>query len=147
MFKPAIEHLAASIIVAHNHPSGGEDASEDDIEITDRIKKAADILGLEFVFHIIITEDTNVGLESIGIDVTEGDEIEASVIEDPDGMINLIITPTANINTICHESFHIANTILTKAGLTLSDSSEEAYAYLIGWVSDKINKVIKKANG
>jgi hypothetical protein len=96
--------------------------------------------------NIIITEDINYGLESIGIDVNEGDEIEASVIEDPDGKINLIINPKANINTICHESFHIANTILKEAGLTLSDSSEEAYAYLVGWVGDKINTAINKTN-
>ena len=57
VFKPAIEHLAASIIVAHNHPSGGEDASEDDIVITDRIKKVADLLGIELQHHLIITKD------------------------------------------------------------------------------------------
>lgn len=69
-------------------------------------------------------------------------ENEASVVIDKLGITNLVIRPDATINTICHESFHIMVNIMDDIGMTLSDSSEEAYAYLIGWISEKINEVI-----
>ena len=55
VFKPAIEHLAASIIVAHNHPSGGTEPSEADLELTKRLADAGKLLGIELADHIIIT--------------------------------------------------------------------------------------------
>ena len=57
VFKPAIEHLAASIIVAHNHPSGDAEASEDDIKLTKRLIDAGKIMGINLVEHIIITKN------------------------------------------------------------------------------------------
>lgn len=57
VFKPALEHLAASIIVAHNHPSGGTDPSEADLELTKRLKEAGKIIGVEVADHIVITQD------------------------------------------------------------------------------------------
>lgn len=56
VFKPAIEQLAVSIIVAHNHPSGGAEASEADIMLTKRLREAGECLGIEVVDHLIITE-------------------------------------------------------------------------------------------
>ena len=57
VFKPAIEHSAASIIVAHNHPSGGTEPSEDDFELTERLKEAGKLLGIEMVDHYILTKE------------------------------------------------------------------------------------------
>ena len=57
VFKPAFEYLAASIIVAHNHPSGGTEPSEADLELTKRLKEAGKILGIEMADHIIITKN------------------------------------------------------------------------------------------
>ena len=57
VFKPAIEHLAASIIVAHNHPSGGIEPSEDDMMIAKELNEAAKLLGIDVLFSLIITED------------------------------------------------------------------------------------------
>ena len=47
-----MEHLG--IILAHNHPSGDITPSKSDIELTRRIKEAANILGIELLDHIII---------------------------------------------------------------------------------------------
>lgn len=55
VFKPAIEHLAASIIVAHNHPSGDCEPSAADLDLTERLIEAGKLLGIELVDHIIIT--------------------------------------------------------------------------------------------
>lgn len=76
----------------------------------------------------------------------DGGDAYAVVIEDKDGYINLIIHPKANINTICHEAFHITSGVLEAAGLELVGGSEEAYAYLIGWLTEKIDKKLKQFN-
>lgn len=55
VFKPAVDHLAASVIVAHNHPSGDCEPSDDDLEVTQRLKEAGKILGVEVIDHIIVT--------------------------------------------------------------------------------------------
>ena len=55
VFKPAIEYLAASVIVAHNHPSGGCEPSEADLELTKRLEDAGKLLGIELAGHIVIT--------------------------------------------------------------------------------------------
>ena len=54
VFEPAVKHLAASIILAHNHPSGDPNPSEEDILITKRLKKAGDLLDIKVKDHIII---------------------------------------------------------------------------------------------
>jgi DNA repair protein RadC len=55
VFKPAIDCLVSSIIVAHNHPSGSPIPSEKDIELTKRLVEAGKILGIEILDHVIIT--------------------------------------------------------------------------------------------
>lgn len=55
VFKPAIDHLAASIIVAHNHPSGDPEPSAADLDLTERLIEAGKILGIELADHLIIT--------------------------------------------------------------------------------------------
>ncbi len=55
VFKSAIDHLAASILIAHNHPSGDCEPSDDDLEVTKRLKEAGKILGIDVVDHVIVT--------------------------------------------------------------------------------------------
>jgi len=55
IFKPAIEHLATSVIIAHNHPSGEVEESESDVAMTSKLKEAGKLLGIEVLKHIIIT--------------------------------------------------------------------------------------------
>ena len=56
IFYPAIEDRAASIIIAHNHPSGMLTVSEQDRAVTKRIKDAGELLGIPLDDHLIITE-------------------------------------------------------------------------------------------
>ena len=53
----AIKDNAVSIILAHNHPSGKNNPSQDDIEITERMKNACKIIGINFVDHLILTKN------------------------------------------------------------------------------------------
>lgn len=54
IFKEAINQLASSIIVAHNHPSGTLRPSEADKLITEKIRKCGEIMDIKLVDHIII---------------------------------------------------------------------------------------------
>ena len=58
VFAPAIEDRAASIIIGHNHPSGMLDISEQDREVTKRIRQAGELLGITLDDHIIIAGDS-----------------------------------------------------------------------------------------
>lgn len=57
VFAYAIEKRCASIIVAHNHPSGILSPSNEDINVTKRLKESAKILGIELLDHIIFTKE------------------------------------------------------------------------------------------
>ncbi|MCM3317189.1 DNA repair protein RadC [Rummeliibacillus stabekisii] len=54
VLKTALLSNAASIIVAHNHPSGNPAPSPEDIDVTERLKKACTILGISLLDHIIV---------------------------------------------------------------------------------------------
>ena len=56
VFADAIADRAASIIVAHNHPSGGLEASQADKDVTSRLAEAGKLLGITLNDHIIITK-------------------------------------------------------------------------------------------
>jgi DNA repair protein RadC len=56
VFADLIQDRAAAFCVAHNHPSGKLQSSPEDDEVTDRLQTAADILGLQFIDHIIFSE-------------------------------------------------------------------------------------------
>jgi DNA repair protein RadC len=56
VFADIIQDRAAAFCVAHNHPSGHLECSPEDEEITNCLKSAASILGLNFVDHLIFTE-------------------------------------------------------------------------------------------
>jgi DNA repair protein RadC len=54
VFTKAIRYSAASVILAHNHPSGDPTPSKEDIDITRRLIEAARILGMRVVDHLIV---------------------------------------------------------------------------------------------
>ena len=54
VLKPAIEHLADAIILAHNHPSDNATPSNEDRNITKRIAAACATMGVTLLDHIIV---------------------------------------------------------------------------------------------
>lgn len=54
VFFPAVGSSAASVILAHNHPSGDVTPSKEDIELTRRMAQAGEIMGIEVLDHIIV---------------------------------------------------------------------------------------------
>lgn len=59
VFKPAILASAASLILAHNHPSGDPTPSAEDRSITRQLQAAAVILGFTILDHIIVGDDNS----------------------------------------------------------------------------------------
>ena len=57
VFADPISDRAIAVAVAHNHPSGNIKASEEDAKITEMLNTAADTLGLNFLDHLIFTEN------------------------------------------------------------------------------------------
>ncbi|MEJ9280500.1 MULTISPECIES: RadC family protein [Ureibacillus] len=66
IFKEAVKRSAASIICAHNHPSGNATPSPEDIEVTKRLQEAGFIIGIELIDHIIIGDHQYVSLKEQG---------------------------------------------------------------------------------
>ena len=59
VFAEAITDRAASIIVAHNHPSGSIEPSQADREVTKRLKDAGELLGIEMIDHVVVTHKSH----------------------------------------------------------------------------------------
>jgi DNA repair protein RadC len=56
ILKKALDNLASSIIVCHNHPSGNNKPSDADVKITEKLKKAAAMLEIKLLDHLIIAD-------------------------------------------------------------------------------------------
>jgi DNA repair protein RadC len=67
VFAYAIEKRCASIIVAHNHPSGILKPSSEDIHVTQRLKESGKLLGIELLDHIIFTKEGFISLKEEGV--------------------------------------------------------------------------------
>lgn len=63
IFKSAILSNSAAIIIAHNHPSGELNPSPEDISITERLKSAGELMGIELMDHLIIAGDSHLSLK------------------------------------------------------------------------------------
>jgi DNA repair protein RadC len=57
VFRPAIREAASALILLHNHPSGDPTPSQEDKTITKNLKRAAEVLGLRLIDHIILGKD------------------------------------------------------------------------------------------
>ena len=57
VFADAIADRAAGIIIAHNHPSGTLEASRADIQVTERLKEVAKLVGIELLDHVILAKE------------------------------------------------------------------------------------------
>lgn len=58
VFKPAVEINASHVVIAHNHPSGDETPSDEDVKITEKLTGAGEIMGIPLIDHIIITSES-----------------------------------------------------------------------------------------
>lgn len=62
LLREAVKHLAASIVIAHNHPSGDPTPSLEDIKTTKRLLYCCDLMGIDLLDHIIIGDGEFISL-------------------------------------------------------------------------------------
>jgi DNA repair protein RadC len=67
IFRAAIRHLAASIIVVHNHPSGNPEPSREDIEVTKQLRDAGRLVGIPLHDHVIVAGDRYTSMAERGV--------------------------------------------------------------------------------
>ncbi|MCD6358395.1 MAG: DNA repair protein RadC [Dehalococcoidia bacterium] len=67
VFKEAISASAASIILAHNHPSGNPQPSEDDIKLTERLVEVGRVMGIDVLDHLIICDREYLSMKNKGM--------------------------------------------------------------------------------
>lgn len=66
VFGPAIRRGAAAVVVAHNHPSGDPTPSPQDIDVTRRLIRASEIIGIRLVDHVIVGNGCFTSMKSEG---------------------------------------------------------------------------------
>ena len=67
VFKAAILSNSASLILAHNHPSGSPDPSDDDQELTKRMVEAGKLIGIEVLDHLIVSASSYFSMKEMGM--------------------------------------------------------------------------------
>jgi len=65
LFVRALLCGAANIVLAHNHPSGVLTPSEDDINLTNRVRDCGNLLSIKLVDHLILGNDNHVSLKEM----------------------------------------------------------------------------------
>lgn len=67
LFKTALEYFSTGIIISHNHPSGNLKPSLEDINITKTIREAGNILNIQLLDHLIITQNSYLSFSDEGL--------------------------------------------------------------------------------
>lgn len=67
VFAAPLKDRAAAVVVAHNHPSGYPEPSDQDIKVTQQLVAAGQILGIRLEDHIIVTKDDHFSFRHHGL--------------------------------------------------------------------------------
>ncbi len=67
VFRPALREAAAAVVLVHNHPSGDPTPSAEDREVTLRLARAGELLGVRVVDHVVVAERGFVSLQQLGV--------------------------------------------------------------------------------
>lgn len=67
VFVPAVRESAGAVVFVHNHPSGEPSPSEDDIAVTRRLERAAELLGIRVLDHVIIGDGAYASFKEMGL--------------------------------------------------------------------------------
>ena len=67
VFRFAVVHSAAAVILLHNHPSGDPTPSRDDIQITKRLIEAGRLMDISVLDHIVIGDGNFISMKEMGV--------------------------------------------------------------------------------
>lgn len=86
VFRPALRDAAAAVVLVHNHPSGDPTPSREDREVTARLARAGELLGVQVLDHVVVAERGFRSLReegALGLDESAGTRTRASVRSAP----------------------------------------------------------------
>jgi DNA repair protein RadC len=66
VFREAVSARATGIVLFHNHPSGDPAPSPDDVALTKRMVEAGELMGIEVIDHLILTETRYLSFRELG---------------------------------------------------------------------------------
>ena len=66
VFAPAIRLAAAALVLVHNHPSGDATPSSEDVALTERLRRAGDLMGIRVVDHVVIGQGCYTSMAEAG---------------------------------------------------------------------------------
>ena len=67
VFGPVAQYFASQVILAHNHPSGDSEPSEDDLLITTRLVESGKIMGIDVIDHIVVAKNNFFSFKDKGL--------------------------------------------------------------------------------
>ena len=67
IYIEALRYQAVSLILVHNHPSGDPEPSKEDILLTERVRKAGELMGIRLLDHIVIGDRAYVSMKERGL--------------------------------------------------------------------------------
>lgn len=67
VLAPAVRHRAAALVAVHNHPSGDPEPSPEDVSLTERLRGASELLGVELLDHVVVARGGFVSLRERGV--------------------------------------------------------------------------------
>jgi DNA repair protein RadC len=67
VFRPALRESAAALVLVHNHPSGDPAPSSEDREVTARLVRAGELLGIPVLDHVVVAERGYTSLREQGL--------------------------------------------------------------------------------
>lgn len=67
VYAEAVASRSCAVIVAHNHPSGRLDPSPEDLEITERLKAAGEVMGIPLLDHLVFSQDGFLSMVQTGV--------------------------------------------------------------------------------
>lgn len=74
VFQAALLANAAAVVVAHNHPSGTHEASQDDLALTKRLKEAGELLGVPVLDHIVLSSTGYTSIAELSVSLATDEE-------------------------------------------------------------------------
>lgn len=88
LFRYAIATGGVGIVLVHNHPSGDHEASDEDISLTEEVVKAAKIMDIEMLDHLVISSEGFTSIRSQRPSIWEGGDTIISAVNDALNQIN-----------------------------------------------------------
>lgn len=67
IFGPGVALSASAVVVAHNHPSGDPTPSANDRQVTERLRAAGELLGIEVLDHLVLGRDQHYSFAEEGV--------------------------------------------------------------------------------